>query len=154
MNQKYVWGVIALILIVLGVVWYQKSRPARPAGETGTMAPAPTPSPTPATGNAAKKTTGSQFFTYEETVERYINQRIQFDANCLANPTSVTFKSGTQVMFDNRGGVARVVSLDGTGYLIGSYGYVILPLSSQALPHTIKVDCGPQKNVAQILLQK
>lgn len=152
MNYKYVASIAALVVIGLGVLWYQKNY--QPTPVTRTEETAPTPAPSPAASKTAKKPAASQLFTYEETVERYVNQRMQFDANCLANPTSVTFKSGTQVMFDNRTNEKRTISLDGTGYIIGPYGYIILPLSSKTLPHTVQVDCGAQKNVAQILLQK
>lgn len=96
-----------------------------------------------------------QNLTYQQVVEKYQNYRIQFNDQCDAIPASgTTFKNGTHVMFDNRSGVSRIITLDGKGYVIAPYGFIVLPLASVNLPHTIKVDCDRQYNVASVLVQR
>lgn len=90
---------------------------------------------------------------YEEALVTYANRRIQFDAGCQANPRSMTINNGTSIMFDNRSGDARWISLDETGYNIAGYGYKIIPVSASTLPYTVRINCGSAVNVGSILLQ-
>ena len=57
-------------------------------------------------------------------------------------------------MFDNRVAQGRTIRIDGKGYLIGPYGFIVLPLSATTLPHTFKLDCGAIYNVGQILIER
>ena len=104
----------------------------------------------------APKTGGSatQTQTYTNIVKQYEGKRIQFDIGCQANPKQVTFKTGTKVMFDNRSGDARVITVGGVQYNFSGYGYKILTLSSPTLPKTILLSCGAAVNVGTILLQR
>lgn len=92
--------------------------------------------------------------TYTNLVKEYEGRRIQFDINCQAIPSNVTYKNGTKVMFDNRSGDARIIIVGGVQYNVGGYGYKILTLSSPTLPKTLLLSCGSAVNVGQILLQK
>ena len=90
---------------------------------------------------------------YEEALVTYAGRIIQFDAGCQASPRSMTLNNGTSVMFDNRSGDARWISLDGTGYNIAGYGYKIIPVRASTTPYTVKINCGSAVNVGSILLQ-
>lgn len=103
----------------------------------------------PKTGGSANQTQ-----TYTNLVKEYEGKRIQFDIGCQANPGQATFKTGTKVMFDNRSGDPRIITIGGVQYSFAGYGYKILTLSSPSLPKTILLSCGAAVNVGQILLQK
>ena len=91
---------------------------------------------------------------YTDLVTEYSGRHIQFDIACQAIPNNVTYKNGTSVMFDNRSGDARSISVGGTIYYLAGYGYKIITLSSKTLPKTLLISCGAAVNVGQILLQK
>lgn len=109
--------------------------------------PSVTPTPT------RKTTTVSSSQTYTQLVKEYEGRRIQFDINCQAIPSNITYKNGTKVMFDNRSGDARVITIGGVQYNFLGYGYKTLTLSSPTLPKTLLLSCGAAVNVGQILLQ-
>ncbi len=93
--------------------------------------------------------------SYENAVKLYINKRIQFSLDCQATPFAMVFKPGTKIMLDNRSALARNVSLDGVIYPLNAYGYTFVTLATNAaLPHTMTVSCGKEKNDASILLEK
>ena len=98
--------------------------------------------------------TTQQLKTYNQLVKDFNGRRIQFDARCQAIPSNVTYKNGTQVMFDNRSGDARWISVGGAEYYLSGYGYKILTLSSKTLPKTLYLNCGSAVNVGQILIQR
>lgn len=98
--------------------------------------------------------TANQTQTYTKLTVEYKDRRIQFDMGCQAIPNNVTYKSGTKVMFDNRSGDARIITVGGVKYSFPGYGYKIITLSSQTLPKTLLLSCGAAVNVGQILLQK
>ncbi len=102
----------------------------------------------------SKGGTATQTQTYTKLVTQYKDRRIQFDAMCQAKPNNVTYKNGTSVMFDNRSGDARIITIGGVKYSFPGYGYKILTLSSPILPKTLLLSCGAAVNVGQILLQK
>ena len=91
---------------------------------------------------------------YQQALTKYAASRIQFDATCNAYPKSVTFKSGTTAMLDNRADVTRVITFDSKQYTIAPLGYAVVSLSSTRLPRTYYVDCDQQKNVLTVMLQK
>ena len=57
-------------------------------------------------------------------------------------------------MFANRSGDQRWISLDGKAYSVNGYGFRILTLAINILPHTTIIDCGSAQGVAQILIQQ
>lgn len=113
----------------------------------------PTPSVQPVVSKKPATGTVSQSQTYTALVKEYEGRRIQFDINCQAIPSSVTYKNGTKVMFDNRSGDARIITVGGVQYNVAGYGYKILTLSSPTLPKNLLLSCGAAVNVGQILLQ-
>jgi hypothetical protein len=115
--------------------------------------PQPTPIPG-ATYAPVKAGTANQTQTYTQLVSQYKDRRIQFDARCQAIPSNVTYKNGTSVMFDNRSGDARIITIGGVKYNFAGYGYKVITLSNPSLPKTLLLSCGAAVNVGQILLQK
>lgn len=101
-----------------------------------------------------KGATANQAQTYTKLTVEYKDRRIQFDMNCQAIPNNITYKNGTKVMFDNRSGDARIITVGGVKYNFAGYGYKILTLSSNTLPKTLLISCGAAVNVGQILLQR
>lgn len=102
----------------------------------------------PADTVAPSKT--SPKLAYGEAVKRYGAQRIQFDAQCQAIPTNSTFKSGLEIMLDNRAGVTRSIVFSGETYKIQAYDYAVVTLSAKGI---IYIDCGASQNVAKLTVQ-
>lgn len=97
----------------------------------------------------------AETISYNEALSLYNDKRIQFDENCVVNPSYATFKKGTKIMLDNRASKQIPVYLDGQLYTLKAYGFKIITLSTTAkLPHTIAIDCGNGKNNGRILLQQ
>lgn len=174
--KKYQLHIIAaLVLIVAGIVIYvavqqsslSTSNSNTPSEATGTepttppaappvLEPAASLVPTPLPMSTTLKITGKPLpgKSYQEVVETYKDRRVQFDDTCKATPNFATFKNGPEIMFDNRSAVEKVIKLDKAGYKIGPYGFVILSITSQTVPHAISVDCNQLFNTAIINLQK
>jgi heme/copper-type cytochrome/quinol oxidase subunit 2 len=91
--------------------------------------------------------------TYQQALINYKDRRIQFNSDCQATPSNVTYKNGTSIMIDNRSAIARTLNINGA-VSVKAWGFKIVKLSSSTLPKTILVDCGNGQNVATILLQK
>jgi type II secretory pathway pseudopilin PulG len=92
--------------------------------------------------------------TYSQAVVKYADRRIQFDSNCVATPVISTFKNNTDVMLDNRAGVRRTITVDGTRHTVEGLDYKIVRMTAKTFPYTIQIDCGNGKNNANIYLQK
>jgi|SRR3989344_2848426 len=106
-------------------------------------------------GESAESSSVTQTLSYSDAVKIYANKTLQFDSNCLVNPSYLTLKEGTSIMLDNRANLQRAVYLDSVQYNIAPYGFKIATLTTNApLPHTIQVDCGNGKNNGRILLQQ
>lgn len=102
---------------------------------------------------------GAAELTYDNALDGYYDKRIQI-FNCSApapRPPQYTMKSGTKVMLDNRSPDNLEVALGDKTYRLYGYDFVIVTLSSQTLPTTLRMHCqmGEEvgKNIAQILLQ-
>ena len=148
MNNKYtLWaiGVIAAVAIIGDIIYKNNVRQKEAAPQEETQ------SPERRRGEAPKAEAG---LTYQQVVEMYKDHRVAFNPPCGANPTSMTVKTGTRVMFDNRSEETRKITIDGRAYTIGPNGFIILTMTASALPHTVKIDCDSQYNVANILIQK
>lgn len=96
--------------------------------------------------------------TYQQTVDKYGDFRIQIDNCSVPKPTMITVKNGTSIMFDNRSADGIELTVDKKVYQIYGYDYKIIALSNKALPYIVQVDCRSGddigKNIAQILLQQ
>lgn len=142
---------ILVVVAVSGSFFIKKIQNTLPEQGPG-VSTQPTVSPVPVqkTGTTTKVSSD----TYTQLVKEYEGRRIQFDINCQAIPNNITYKNGTKVMFDNRSGDARVITIGGVQYNFSGYGYKTLTLSSPVLPKTLLLSCGGAVNVGQILLQQ
>lgn len=155
MNKKALYVVIAVVIIVvIGGAWWLTQSKNNSALNSYSTDQNTTPSTDTNTGSTMPSVVQGKL-SYEAALALYGDNRIQFDSKCLATPTFPTFKIGTRIMLDNRSGKKAVISLDGTDYAIGAYGYTVVTLrTSASLPHTVYVDCNNGENNARILLQK
>jgi hypothetical protein len=104
----------------------------------------------PATSGVAPVT-----MSYQTALSTYANRRLQFDKNCQATPNTVTYKSNTNIMLDNRSPESRTIRLGGLGNVtVKGYGFKIVNLTTATLPVTLSIDCGASQNVATVLMQK
>ncbi|HVZ11043.1 MAG TPA: hypothetical protein VG941_01300 [Candidatus Paceibacterota bacterium] len=155
MNKK-LWWVIGAIIVVVIAVWAVRWN------RSGKTEESPSPSPSlisevpvesPASGiGPSGSAAGSS--SYTNLVAQYKDARIQFDAHCQAIPATVSIKNGTKIMFDNRSGDTRFITINGVSYRFPGYGYWIIPLTSTALPKTLTLNCGSAVNVGTIMIQK
>lgn len=154
--MKKLWIIVAIIIIAIGAWWMKGgSVPGVPLYDaTATPSSAAQASKSPVA--IAKKTATpapTQTSTYTQLVTQFGSNRIQFDANCRATPSTVSFKNGTQILLDNRANQSRTISVGGTNYYLGAYGYQVITLSSSTLPKKLDVSCNNQINAATINLQ-
>lgn len=97
--------------------------------------------------------TATQTVKYTQLMKDYEGRRIQFDMTCQAIPPNTTYKNNTKIMFDNRSGDARVITIGGVQYNFPGYGYKILNISGAKLPARVSFNCGAAVNVGGILIQ-
>lgn len=158
--KKYLLVALVFVLAVLVIVYSRRpatplapaeqSQPATatPMGEI----PAATPSENAAAESTAKSPTAqlSSKLPYAEAVKRFGTQRIQFNGQCQATPTSNIYKVGLELMLDNRADVERLINFSGKAYRIPAYDYTVVKLTT---PGIIYIDCGSSQNVAKITVQ-
>lgn len=159
MGRKYLWGILALLVVAVLFLWFKNNDVFRDYSYNDTEMSGTTETPTPKAKTITKtKSTATPKaspvgISYEEALRIYADRRIQFNERCEANPASVTYKNGTAVMLDNRSSSVQTITLDGRAYSLAGYGYQIVTLSSNTLPHQIQVNCGKSVNIMQLLLQ-
>lgn len=154
-NKFYIAGGVAILVLVMLVVFLgsgddknsgeQAAVNEQITGEstsTGTTSELQVKVPAP----VEKK------LTYEQALLVYADRRFQFNSLCQATPAQRVVKNGTEIMLDNRANVARSIYIDGVRYSLGAYGFRIVKLSSNNLPHTAIIDCGTGKNSAKVIL--
>jgi len=158
MNNKYVWLVVAILVVVVGYVWMggdqatgpDSSGSPSPSGSAGSTA-------SPSAGRTKTPTgTPQDNVSYTNLLKQYqaAGTLVQFDANCQMSPNKPTFKNGTRVMLDSRVNTPRTITIGSKSYPMLSYGFRLETLSSSTLPQTLVVDCGNRQNVGTILLQR
>ncbi len=150
---KWIW-IIIIIAAVFGVLFGISGVSEKPfqLWERAT----PTPSPTPAPGSKTSPPssgTATQTQAYSSVVAQYFDRRIQFDENCSATPSSVTYKNGTKIMLDNRSAMPLTVKIGQSTFDFPAYGYKIITLSSSKPPVTLNMNCDGRVNIGQILIQ-
>lgn len=162
MNTKYVWG--AVVVIGLGLIgWYffrddntvAVNNPVESNQNLEEDDLAVEEEGASQTGAVVASGTASQSARYSQLVQEYEGRRIQFDALCQAIVPNTTYKNNTKIMFDNRSGDARVITIGGVAYNFPGYGYKIITVSgpSNQLPARIGFNCGTAVNVGTILIQ-
>ncbi len=147
------WIVVVVVLVVVAVWWFNKG-----GSEYGGLYPSTSPSASasPHSSGSYKSTAtpnATAAMNYTQLVQQYGNNRIQFDQNCTANPSSMSLKNGASIMLDNRSNQSKVVTINGVKYNLGAYGYAIAKISSPTLPTNIGVSCDTRVNTSTINLQ-
>ena len=94
--------------------------------------------------------------TYQQLVDEYKGRRLQI-SDCIATPTSVTFKNGTTIMIDGFSADPQRITIGTQSVVLQGYDIAFMTLRSSTLPLTLTVDCywldQPQYNISVILLQ-
>lgn len=128
-----------------------------PQGVQNENKPAESNQSTPAT-TSTSGSTSEPSMSYQDALRTFADRRFQFSfdyANdCVMSPSYAVFKSGAQIMLDNRSDKTMALSLDGSLINIKAYGFKIITLTSNQVPHVVNFNCDAKKNVGQILLQK
>ncbi len=103
---------------------------------------------------ASVETPAAPKMSYGDAVFKYGDRRIQFGENCAATPANSVWKTGTEVMLDNRSDATKVFRVNGTSYTVLARDYVVAPLNGAKFPQEVLIDCGAMQNVATITIQK
>lgn len=163
MNNKFlgwVFGILVIALVVVLVIRSQNNNTFRVGNDSSyveddalestedTSAGSVT---VPATSGVAPVT-----MSYQTALSTYATRRIQFDTTCQATPNAATWKTGTNIMLDNRSPEPRTIHLGSIGDIsIKGYGFKIVTLSLTGLTtNAVAVDCGAKQSVAIITVQK
>ena len=151
MSKQTMWwvlGALVVIVIVIAVVMMKKKNQdnASVSQNQETVTP-PAPESETSPGMIPN-------LSYTQALAKYGANRIQFKADCQTVPNNVTYKSGTQVMFDNRSATSHTITFKGVKYVIAGYGYRVFTMTASTYPTTVLVDCDGSQNVATILIQR
>lgn len=141
-NRKLIlWTAAGLVILASANGWYYiHSR--ENAGSGGNQ-----------DGISVADNTNKSSLTRDQATTIFAKERIEFNEGCVISPNLIRVKSGTILMFDNRSRDAIAFRLDGANYTIPGYGFELLQLKSNKLPHIVKVECGDGRNTAEINLQ-
>lgn len=142
--------VLIILIIGMGTVGFYIIT----STHTPTVAPAPSDfaqNPPPTTPAQQQTTTPKRStLSYSQAINLYSKSRIQFDSYCQANPSSLTIKSTTPLMLDNRSDSPRSITVNGVPQTLVPYGFTVITVPFQRLPHTAIINCGSSKNSARI----
>ena len=169
-KQKKLWGGIAgavVIILIAALVWWanggswsggtvSENDGVLSGNGTEQMPPSETTEPPAEPPPTSKPRTvappNSQ--SYTDALKKYGSNRIQFDSSCQAQPSTVVYKSGTQVMFDNRSAETRKIVFNGKTYTIGAWNYIVVSMTNKTYPAVAYIDCGSSQNVAKVTIEK
>ncbi|MEK7604089.1 MAG: hypothetical protein AAB461_03180 [Patescibacteria group bacterium] len=159
MNLKYNKWTILISLVVVAAVAFIFSQKRETDEVIDELSPTPSVLIIEEVVNRGKSAvvdsgTADQTAKYTQLIKDYEGRRVQFDIRCQAIPPNTTYKNNTKVMFDNRSGDARVITIGGVKYNFPGYGYKILNIYGSKLPASVSFDCGAAVNVGSILIQK
>lgn len=152
--NKYFW--IAVVVVTVGMIYLATTGGFKIDSLRFNTSPSLSPSISPTPSPIVKKQKSVPTpvpKTYTELVKEYVDRRIQFDQNCQMSPNSVTYKNGVSMMLDNRSAETKKITVGGTNYSIGGYGYKIITLSSKNLPNELWFNCNSATNIGRVLLQ-
>lgn len=140
-NRRVVlWGSVILLVLASAAGWNQARLKSGPAADDDLEAGS-------ASGNNAATS-----LTRAQAEVIFAKERIEFAEDCRTTPHSMSAKSGATLMFDNVSRDAVEFRLDGAAYSLPGYGFKLLQLKSDVLPHTVKVVCG-NKAASEIILR-
>lgn len=151
-NILILLGGVLLVIIAFIAIRYS-SKPKVTVQEPNLEAPkeeevaTPVYKPTKPTSNEV----ATPNLPYGEAVEKYKGYRVQFDQSCQAIPTNQSFKVGSSIMLDNRSPKPTTISFGGRAYIVESYGYQVVTLSTEG---SFIANCNDQKNVLTLTVQK
>lgn len=141
-------------MVVLLIVLLSNRGPSDQPGQS--PSPTPTPTPTATAKPAAKKTpmpSGALPQSYNDAMATYSGRRLQFDAYCQANPSSLSVNRGDAIMLDNRSGDPRWIKVGANAYYLDGYGWKIVTPVVSSVPTLVYLDCGSSKNVGVLNVQ-
>ena len=165
-KNGWIWvlGAIAVVLVIfLAVQNSSQNTVVAPANQgTTTIVPSDTttePAGTEDTsaGSVSVSSSGvvATTLSYDQALNKYANQRIQFDTGCQATPNAEVYINNTVVMLDNRSPDSRLLHMGGLGNTtVKAWGFKLFKISSAKLPMTFAIDCGNYQNVATITIDK
>lgn len=145
-------GVIALVLILVGVIFIFNKNDDENYGEQAPIDEQATSTVTNSVLESEDTAPVIEKMSYEQALTIYSEKRFQFDNLCQATPPQRVIKNNTEIMLDNRASVARSIYVDGARYSLTAYGFKIVKLYSNNLPYTASIDCGTGKNSAKVIL--
>lgn len=150
---------IIVVVVLIGAIWWfngggssvplypsYSASPTMGATKTPGVSKTKTPTPTPVPLVTSD-------LSYSQLVAQYGSNRVQFDNNCQAQPSTAVFKNGTSILLDNRANQTRTIGVNGRIYTLAPYGYQVITLSTASVPQTLKLSCNNLVNVGTIQLQ-
>ena len=159
MNKS--WTIVIVIAVIVGAIWWFNG-----GGSNVALSPDASTSPTalgatktPAGYKATPSTSSTPIpvvtstLSYSQLVAQYGSNRIQFNQDCQASPSSMVLKNSTGILLDNRSNKTQVISLNGSSYTLVPYGYRVVTVSSSTLPKVLGVSCNGSVNTGTINLQ-
>src|SRR3989344_1502768 len=155
------WTVIIVILVIIAGIWWFNG-----GNSSVSLSPDPDASTSPTALGATRTPIGykaspsisptpvaTSALSYSQLVAQYGSNRIQFNQDCQAVPSSMVLKTGTSILLDNRSNKAQTIGIDGKNYALVPYGYRVVTLSSTSLPKALGVSCNNAVNTGTINLQ-
>ncbi|OGG62867.1 hypothetical protein A3C21_02355 [Candidatus Kaiserbacteria bacterium RIFCSPHIGHO2_02_FULL_59_21] len=152
-KNKGLWIALGIIIIV-ALIFFAAQGGQGIGGDAGSAAQGETESTEDVSAGSANAGLGAAPLSYQQALAKYADHRIQFDATCQANPSTITYKDNTGLMLDNRSPVARTIKLL-NAHTVKAWGFKIVTLpDTYRASKTILVDCDGSQNVATILVQE
>jgi len=152
MNKLWI-GIIAVVVIVVGVWWFNGGSSSVSLLPGSSASPSVSATKTPGVANRTPTPTVTSNLSYSQLVAQYGSNRIQFNSSCQASPNSMVLKNGTGILLDNRSNTTQVISLNGATYTLIPYGYRVVTLTSSSLPRDIGISCNNTANASLVKLQ-
>lgn len=161
-NKGWWWafGIVVVIIIIVLLVRNHRAATNTPLGDSTAVTDdsALVSTEDLSAGSADLPVAGTAALpapmSYQDALTKYANARIQFTPTCQATPSQATWKTGTNIMLDNRSANMRTVHLGSLGDItIKPWGFKIVRFTSAMLPNVITIDCDASQNVAQITIQ-
>ncbi len=89
--------------------------------------------------------------SYAQLIADYQNRIVQFGDACQVRMSDQVYKLGGEMLLDNRNNMAVTVTIGPDNYELGAYGHKVITLNTEG---KFMIDCGANKNVATLTVQK